>query len=304
MADGKDKTTDNEKKDENKDVNQEQDEQQVEYAETVSVDVDGNNIEVNYDEEGNAYIEEDSIPEGVSAEEVEKKIGKDNKVAELGQTLSKYKQYRTEQNEKLSKYDDILSEKEKLEKKVEKMQEEKTASERQIELGKIKQKDYSQIYEENLLKNLNLEEGEKLDDYIGTVKYHNASVKAQSQSFQEMEKAQQLRMQENLQNETKLSKIQAISQGETDSNISASDVYAYAQQKKMTHLPPQDIYNFYKSTHPEHNIIDKHNKKQNMKKSTLTIIPKSKKKPKTKKKDENKAEDEITDSISKGVKRI
>lgn len=300
--DGKDKTTNNEEIKDEQNKNENEDVETPEYEKTVEYDIDGQKIEINYDGDGKAYIEEDSIPEGLSAEEIESKIKGDNRVNELGQTLSKLKQIRTEQNKKLSEYDKILEENKKYKQKIEEMQEKMTVAERQAELDKISNKNYSQIVEESLLKELDLKDDEKLEDYIGTTKYHRAMLKAQDVAMQDFSKAQQAKIQENIENSSKLNKLSTIVRT-SDADVSAADVYAFAQQKRITHFSPEDMFDYYKQTHPEFNITDKHNKIQNKKNSTLTIIPRTKKKPKTKKQKENKS-DEISDSIAKATKSL
>jgi len=182
--DGMDTTTDNEQ-------------QEVEFVETVKTQINDKEVVVNYDADGTLYVNEEDVPEGMTPEDFEQALRKnDNRVGELGATLSNLKKARTEQNEKIRNYEVISKKNAEYEAEMQKLKDEIAVLKESKQSVETSGKSYADLYEEQLRKELGVSGDEDIEDYLGTKKHHSANVRAQEYAIKEFSKQQNVQVKE------------------------------------------------------------------------------------------------------------
>lgn len=232
----------------------------VDYVEETKTNIDGKEVLVNFDKDGNTYIDE--IPEGVENEdEFLEKIQRDSKVVELGRTLSKYKQKRTEQN---------LAEKENETLKRERQELQDKYNQSQKALEEFQQKAVNRKYAESGMKHetaynkklreiLQVESEKEIDDISLDEPgiYRKAQAKANAYANEQVLRLQEKQNTLLFQKQNKINELNAIVRA--DNRFEPNEVIKFGDALGVSHWSAKDIYDYYKTKHSSQNLVDNEN---------------------------------------------
>lgn len=280
----------------------------IKFVEKVKTEIDGKEVVVGYDEDGEMGVEE--LPEGVEdEEEFLEKVKNDVKVQELGFTLSKYKTERTKQNELLQNYETL---KESSALQTEKIKQyEKDLAERQKEIDFLKANkekeeylsigmNYETAYNKKLIEELGVKTKEEAAELMGTVEYLDASAKAMAFAQAESLKTSSKASQEAIRLQGKNTELAALVRA--DGKVSPEKVIAFRDAQNISHFSPEDVYEYYKLKHPQRDLATESNLREQKRLSKIKILKKSRVLPEGEKKPT--FQEKETETMAKTIKNI
>jgi len=258
----------------------------INLVEKVKTKIDDKEVTIGYNEDGEMLVEE--LPEGVeNEEEFLEKVKNDARVQELGRTLSKYKTERTRQNELLKDYDTLKEKSTLLAEKVAKYEKDLAERQKEIELLKAsKEKEeylktgmnYETAYNNKLMELLNVKTKDEAAELMGTVQYLDASIKAQAFAQAEALKTSVKASQEAIRLQGKNMELSALVKA--DGKYSPEKVIAFRDAHNISHLSPEDVYEYYKLKHPQRDLAKESNLREQKRLSKIRILKKSRVLPK------------------------
>lgn len=285
-------------KDEDKDVEgpaseEKTSQKDVNFVEKVKTKIDDKEVTVGYDEDGEVFIEE--LPEGIeNEEEFVEKVKADAKVQELSHTLSKYKIERTKQNEALRDYEALREQLALQAEKEAQYKKELAERQREIELLKANREkeellnigmDYETAYNKKLREELGVSTKAEELELRGSEEYYDASIKAMAFAQAEALKTSRKAAQRAIELQGKNAELSALVRSDTDYKVSPEKVIAFRDAQNISHLSPEDVYEYYKLKHPQRNLAEESNLREQKRLSKIKILKKSRVLPEGKKKE-------------------
>ena len=248
----------------------------IEFTEKVEVEVDGKPVEVGIEEDGTPNV---PIPDDFDAEQTKEFLlkAKDalkRRTDEAKQTLIKAKTTRTEQNKLQA---ELEAERLKLQQEHEDLKAERLKLQQDMEAQKLQ---FSAKHSKDTLKSkmrelLKVNSDDEVADILQDEpkRWLEANETAQAFVLEQKLNSFSSTAQKRIENDIKERTLTGLVDSET---YDPSDVLKYAKYKKLMHLSPTEIYNYYKTDHPKHNITDKINHQEQIKLDAIRPLKTSK----------------------------
>ncbi|MBC8486561.1 MAG: hypothetical protein H8D45_11030 [Bacteroidetes bacterium] len=232
----------------------------IEVVERTTAEVEGKKVELAFDENGKPYVEK--LPEGITEDEASdylEKVGADKKVIELGNTISKYKTARTEQNNVLKDNERLKRENDEWSKKYQSLEQfRKQQTEQQAEQQK-NVIDEDQVWKDTVegLKNIGIDvtDDDEIIDALNTVQGKKIEQKSRL-------KYDQMVIQSNLkqnidivmQSTKSTLRNEKLKELAKSGDLKVTDVLAFQEASRLSHLPPERVIKYYKAEHGKSNL--------------------------------------------------